>query len=392
MTAFDPKKTLKKISNTLLKEFFASRKELLEVPWDDLTEHKIDAIYEAWQALKDKPRNEIQLVLQDVERLSNDRGVTVLFEELRLFDSNLIDQVRSLKSKQDIALWIHMHAKRAFNQAVVFAHADTLAFGRYWYRQAGLPTDQVNFDPARLKRLAEELSAFYSESQMRGQRCKVEHQSRQDGNEYLFAYLEDHPDRLLGFAEGADELVVRSGRAAFENVFVLNMNEGTFEMYVKGGKKVVQPLIKHVSRGIWDRDVESKALQKPSYSLDHLLELDRPLATDPEWGVSEAKITRMRITKRGAAGYIEIKTDRGSTRNDIYRRLERDIQLDRFPQSGTKVLQATFQLEFDNPDCKRSTMSFDVSVPDSCTLKSKSDSKRIVGEKCLKQWGVVHDA
>lgn len=392
MAAFDPKKTLKKISNTLLKEFFASRKELLEVPWDDLTEHKIDAIYEAWQALEDQQRKQVQLVLMDVCGLADERGVSVLFEEMNIVEPRLVEALDQFESMYDIALWFYIHAERAFNQAVIFSRAEKLSFGKYWYRQNGLPTEQVAFDSMRLSQIEKELSEFYRNAQMRGRCCKVEYYSRQGGNDYLFAYLEDHPDRSLAFSEGGDELTVRSGRAAFENVFVLNSNEGTLEMFVKGGKKVLDPLLVHICRGIWDRDVQSVAAQKPSYNLDHLLELDRPLATDPEWGVSEAKITRMRITKRGAAGYIEIKADRGSTRNDIYRRLERDIQLDRFPQSGTKVLQATFQLEFEHSDSKRSTMSFDVSVPDSCTLKSKSDSKRIVGEKCLKQWGVVHDA
>ena len=392
MTAFDPKKTLKKISNKLLKEFFSSREELLEVPWDDLTEHKVDTIYEAWQALEVQQCKQVQLVLMDVCALANERGVSVLFEELNNGEPFLVEELDQLESMHDIALWFYIHANNAFNQAVIFSRAENLSYGKYWYHQSGFPTEQVDFDSIRLRQVEMELSEFYRNTQMRGHRCKIEYYSRQGGNDYLFAYLEDHPDRSLGFSEGGDELIIRSGRAAFENVFVLNSNEGTLEMFMKGGKKVLDPLLIHICRGIWGRDVQSVAAQKPSYNLDHLLELDRPLPTEPEWGVREAKITRMRITKRGSAGYVEIKADRGATHNDIYRRLEREIQLDRFPQSGTKVLQVTFQLEFDNPDSKRSTMSFDVSVPDSCTLKSKSDSKRIVGEKCLKKWGVVHDA
>tara|TARA_A100001391_G_scaffold204240_1_gene199241 strand:- start:891 stop:2069 length:1179 start_codon:yes stop_codon:yes gene_type:complete len=391
MSAFDPKKTLKKISNTLLQEFFSSRKELLEVPWDNQTEHKIDPIYKAWQALAAPQLEEVQLVMRDVAALADERGVAVLIEELMLIDPGLKDHVGKLKSRQDIVLWIYLHAREAFDQAVLFARADRLSFGRYWYRRTGLPTEQIAFDPERLHRLEAELSTFYRNTQMRGHRCKVDHYPRHGGNEYLFAYLEDHPDRSLGFVDGRDELSLRSGRAAFENVFVLNANEGTLEMFVEGGKRVVDPLFNHICRGIWDRDIESSAPQKPSYSLDHFLDIDHPLPTDPAWGVRDARITRMRITQRGSAGYLEVKADRGATRNDVYRRLERQIQLDRFPQHGTKVLQVSFQLEFDNGRNKRSTMSFDVSVPNSCTLKSKPDSQRVVGEKCLKQWGVIHD-
>jgi len=44
---FDPRKVLKQISNPLLREFFRRCGELDDVLWDDLTEHKIDAIFEA---------------------------------------------------------------------------------------------------------------------------------------------------------------------------------------------------------------------------------------------------------------------------------------------------------------------------------------------------------
>ncbi len=392
MPAFDPKKTLKKISNRILKQFFASRDELLDVPWDDLSEHKIEPIYEAWQELGSKERSEVLRILQDVESLSNERGLTVLFEELKRVDPRLIDEVETLKSKQEIALWIHMHASQAFKKAIIFAHADSLTSGRYWYRRKGLPKRKIAFDFERLEKIETELVAYYRSAQMRGQRCKVEYESRQDGSDYLFAYLEDHPDRSLGFEEDGDELTVRSGRAAFENMFVLNTSEGTLEMFVKGGKKVVDPLLTHICRGIWDKDVATKVQHKPSYNLDQFFQIDHPLPTDPAWGVREARITRLRFTQRGTSSYVEVKAGRGSSQNDIYRRLESQIQLSRFPQFGTKVLQATFQLEFDNGHNKQSTMSFDVSVPDSCTLKSKSDSHRVVGEKCLKQWGVISDA
>lgn len=392
MPVFEPKKALKQISNTLLREYFTAHEELLDVHWDDLSEHKIEPIYEAWQSMPEKQRNEVQLVFQAVAELSDERGVNVLIEILNDANPGLVEQLDDLKSRQDIALWIHMHAKKSFDRAVLYAHADSLSIGRYWFRRTGLPTESVSFGRERIHSIEGELSAFYDKAQMRGRRCKVEQYSRAGGNQYLFAYLEDHPDGSLGFVEGKDEPVTRSGRAAFENVFVLNSEDGTLEMFVKGGKKVVDPLLGHICRGLWGRDIESTAFQRPSYSLDHLLAINHPLPTDPAWGVSEAKITRMRITPRGSVGYLEVKADRGGTPNDIYGRLEHYIQLDRFPQSGTKVLQVTFQLEFDNGHNKRSTMSFDVSVPDTCTLKSKPESHRSVGEQCLKKWGVICDS
>ena len=49
--AFDPRKVLKQIANPLLRAFFERRGELTEIAWDELTEHKIEPVFEAWQAL-----------------------------------------------------------------------------------------------------------------------------------------------------------------------------------------------------------------------------------------------------------------------------------------------------------------------------------------------------
>ena len=36
-------------------------------------------------------------------------------------------------------------------------------------------------------------------------------------------------------------------------------------------------------------------------------------------------------------------------------------------------------------------MTFDVSFPDACNLKSLSHDQREVGEWCLRQWGILND-
>ena len=34
-------------------------------------------------------------------------------------------------------------------------------------------------------------------------------------------------------------------------------------------------------------------------------------------------------------------------------------------------------------------MSFHVHLPNTCNLKSMDDEQRVVGERCLKRWGVL---
>lgn len=44
---FNPRRILKQIANPLLREFFVVRRgELSDVPWDSLTEHKIEPVFQ----------------------------------------------------------------------------------------------------------------------------------------------------------------------------------------------------------------------------------------------------------------------------------------------------------------------------------------------------------
>jgi hypothetical protein len=39
---------------------------------------------------------------------------------------------------------------------------------------------------------------------------------------------------------------------------------------------------------------------------------------------------------------------------------------------------------------KPKTMTFNVSRPNTCDLKSKPDDVRVVGERCIQRWGILH--
>ena len=70
------------------------------------------------------------------------------------------------------------------------------------------------------------LAEFCSDTQGRGENCKVEHYRRANGNEYFFVCLEDHADEPLEF--GRDGVLRRrTGRGTFDDVFVYCPADGT---------------------------------------------------------------------------------------------------------------------------------------------------------------------
>jgi len=240
--------------------------------------------------------------------------------------------------------------------------------------------------------LAKALTSFYAPIQMRGRFCKVVNYRRSGGADYFFAYLDDYPDKHLVFDGDSDQPIVRSDRYAFENVFVYNAADGSMEVFAPGGKKVWEPLQSAFCKAVLGEDVAPADPMRPSFHLDHLLTPDFPLPTDPNDGVEEAQITRLRLAPRGSGGYVEIKADLRGHRDDIYHKIERWLNAESITAVGTRVLQATFRLKFlhDGPG-RQPTLTFDVSAPNSSNLKSKPDEHREIGERCMKLWKVVVD-
>ena len=389
---FDPRKVLKHISNPLLREFFTRRGELAAVPWDGLTEHRIEPIFEGWQALPERQKLEVQVILRDISELADHRGLAVLAEEILWRCPDRADEFKAQEGQADKAMWVYLNVKDAFNEAALFARADALAAGRYWNRRNSLPKKTITVDQAMRDKLALALTSYYGPAQMRGRHCQVVNYQRTGGSCYFFAYLDDYPDKRLVFDGTGDEPIVRSDRYAFENVFVYNGDDGSMELFAQGGKKVWEPLQAAFCEAVLDEEVDLAAPIRPSYQLDHLLAPDFALPTDPRDGVEDARITRLRVAPRGGGGYIEIKADPKGHRNDIYHKIERWLKAESIPLGSTRVLQATFRVKFQNDDGRRQpVLTFEVSAPNSSNLKSKPDEHRAVGERCLKMWKVVAD-
>jgi len=388
---FDPRKILKQISNSQLRAFFDEREQLGDVPWDELTEHKIEPIFEAWQALPEDQRLEVQVILRDMNELADHRGLAVLAEEVRLRCPDRADEFEQQASKADKAMWVYLHLREAFDEAALFARADALAAGRHWKRRNTLPKVALAVDETMLDGLADALTSFYGPVQMRGRCCKVVHYRRRGGSDYFFAYLDDYPDKHLVFDNESDQPSVRADRYAFENVFVFNAHDGSMEVYAQGGKKVWEPLQVAFCKAVVGVDIEPADPLRPTYRIDHLLTPNFPLPTNPMDGVEEARIKRMRLGTPGRRDPIELSVDPRDGRNEIYRRigLLRRVGL---VTDATKVLSVTFELRFVHEGKgRRPTLTFTVTAPNSCDLKSKPDEKRVVGERCLRMWDVVDD-
>ena len=386
---FDPRRILRKISNSLTRVCFERAGVVEAIPWDDLGETQVEPIYAAWQKMPDDKRRLIQLVLQDINELADERGVKVLVEEIQRIAPDRLAEFDAIVGQADRAMWTYLNVKMAFVVAAYFARAEALSTGRYWITRNSLPKQSIAVGDSHKVALKAALAEFYWDRQLRGKICEIEHYTRIGGSEYFFAYLDDYPDDPVVF-DDTGHLVRSKERRVFDNVFVFNPSDGTLDVYAKGGKKVYEPLQQRFCKAVLGVDIGPADPKRPAYALDHLLKPDRRLPTDPKDRIVAVTITRVRVEPIDRPGeYIELglNPERGIHRID--QAIAEYLNTQRLTPDRLRVKQMSFELRF-STDARPRPLRFSVSCPNSCDLKSKPDELRAIGERCLRLWEVTH--
>ena len=388
---FDPRKVLRDVSNGLLRDLFAQRGVIKDMPWDEMDETHVEPVFEGWQKMPERERLAVQVILQDVNELAGERGLNVLVEEVQRWAPERVSELAALEGRHDKAMWMYINLPEAFDEAAMFARADALAAGRYWVKRNSLPKKDIVADEKTRTALADALTEYYWPTQMRGQHCSVEHYRRANGAEYFFAYLDDYPDSHIVF-DDAGQMQKRSDRYAFTNVFAYCPQDGALELFAKGGKKVIAPLQTLFCKAVLDEEVETAATAESAYQLDHLKNRSMPLPTDPADRVAEIQVRSLHLEIVGSPRRrITLDADPQGHRGDIYQMIERYLNSESLPLSKLRVVHAKFCLTFMHEGKSRAKkLTFNIGR-NSCNLKSKTDEMRAIGERCLKLWGIVND-
>lgn len=389
MSAFEPRKILKKISNPLLREFFTQRGELLDIPWDELTEHKMDPVADAISTLSTKAQAKIMGVLRDIHYLSTPRAIPALIEEMRYGQPDAFEELQQCEGHADKAMWAHLHAPDVFNRSIPFARADALFTGRSWKCRRDLPHHEIKVTEDMCSALGRELSQYFDQNQGRGLHHQVLHEKRLGKTDFFFVNLDNYLEKDTEYDDLEADFLDRSSRRAFEIVFAYTPSSGVLDVSLTGGESVwlkVQPIFTRAVLGI---EIAASPSWKPSFNLDQLLDFNKPFPTDPQDRIVEVRVTRLKLGTTGKKGYVEIKVDQYGPPSSIQREVQRWLNQEQVNRSGTRVYSATFQLTFAQDERGKSqTMSFDISSLNSCTLKSKPDELREIGERCLQRWGI----
>lgn len=390
---FDPRKILRQLSIPLLKEFFRRRGELQDLPWSELKARRgFLPICEAWQRLPEPARRDVHVKLRDVQELADDKGMKAVVEAIRAHYPDRLWEFNSCGNRANKALWFRLHFPDLFDQAVLFAQADALAAGRYFVRRNTLPKQRPVVTPEVATTLEAALREYYWSQEMRGERCRVEHYTRPDGNEYFFAYLDDWPDAPLAFTDDG-ELGPLSARYAFSVLFVFCPQDGSLELVAKGPQAIQYPLQRAFCRAVLGIDVEPADPLRPVYDLSVLLDPDFTFPTDPRDHVEQIRLKKIELGQLDANREVDARWVKFNRRIGPRRALEivqEELACRGLKRADVYVKRASLEFRFlPWGDDRAGKMSVNITVPNTCDLKDKPEPMQAVCDRCFKAWGIL---
>ncbi len=383
---YSPKSFLRHVPNQLLKQFFERRGLLTNLLWFNLNETEIDLIYKSWQALPERQRVEIERIFQAVDEMACEAGIKALVQEATFHRADLASELDRLKGMHHKAMWAYLRHEQVFELAALFHYVECLP-KRSWVHVTQLPRGAPDASPEALRGLGTRLSDYYQRQQGRGRRCTVEHHPRGGRDHYFFAYPDDYADVYIGYGEDGC-FVRRPQKRAFEVVFVYDAAEGVLDLYAQGDRRLKAEL-----RRIFCTEILHSAgtgqCCDPTYDLSRFRSRGFTFPTDPEDGIEEVRVRKLRLSLGSGSRRIVLEPDPRGPAEDVYDMMDEYLSEKCLRHAAASVTQVTLQFLLARQDGgKAKKMSFDITFPDSCTLKSLPEDERLLGEKYLKRWGI----
>lgn len=372
---------LRMTPNLLLKQFFERLGvKLLSLDWRKLGEWQMDPVQTSLSWNSAEEQSCVESALSSVFELACASGWEAILEAARdAGEPNFAKQLSEDAGYYERAMWIWLNYAELFSQASTRQQISKLT---RWRKRTGLPVLTPRITPESVRELGFALSQCLKREEGRGRNCTVEYYRRNDGTDIFAAYPDDFV-RTVTSHDDSGALVARTHRETFEIVFALRAFEGSLDLYAKVASAIKPKLECVFGQIILGADLAHKAYSS-AFELNRLRDRYFCLTTDPADHVT-ASISRLRMDLP-TGGRVIVEPDFG---DDIYKFIdnclnERNVHLDE-----VTISSATFRFDF-RDERRPSTVKFDVTFPDHCSIRSRRPERIELTHKYLRRWRIAN--
>jgi hypothetical protein len=364
---YNPRRFFRQAPNNLLAQYFKEKGVLAKINFEELTETKIEPLYEAWLGLLEKERSNMEKDFREIDFMATDGATKAIIDEANHHGEELGPVLSELKNHYDRSFWIFLNRPDYWKGALQFRYADNIP-SSFWRKRKNIPKKLALVEPEDIERLEKAISKYYYYIEGKGKNCRVEPYRRND-LDYFFAYPEDYAQASI---EWIDTEFARPPRTpAFEVIFVYSQTEGTMDLFLRGDKKPVPDLQKIFAETILKTALGPDKKDEKVYHLNPLKQQNFQFVYDPGSGIEDVRVRKLRLTSMvGRKERIILEADATYNPDAVYELLKK-IQNQSMRLSSYNITQVGLKVFFSPAagSSKGKTRCFDITYPNSCNLK-----------------------
>ena len=364
---------LKKISSELLCAYF-KRFEEIDLSLFSKGTLKSAELIAFWKGLPDEVRRTAESDFSLILDMMDELGIQSIQSTAQQAgcDASLL-KAWDGKTLEEKTLIAFLDFKDLWDNASAIAFADNVP-ARYWQRRKNLPSNLMDDSEEACDDFAKKLGEFLHSKQGRGKQCKVERYQAEDGRLFLFALFEDFARSSLEWEE--DDLQAYRRRQALQYIFQYSPKDGMLSIYCPNATSFVEDLQLLFAESILHIDELSEDIQDIRiYELRPLLNTEFRFHWKPEWGIEDAQLIKLRLTRRFSKQRVIFEAGRGNGSEEVYELLDAWGEAENLDDFF--VTQAEVRVRYQVDTGKVRSCSFTVTWPNYCSLKPDTLGKHL---------------
>lgn len=285
-------------------------------------------------------------------------------------------------SRYDQGAYLYLHNRSLWENVDHVATASNISSSKLWTVFTELPRESLCRQPETVTKLEGALVSFFAKTKP-SKTCRIKSYSR-GASCYYFATLRDRRQYLEVHNETTDTFEPLPVVLPFRLIFCYDDDEGEFSIHGELGKPDIDALANMITSILLGRDCTPTRAPKPVYDLGPLKRREFVFSQAPDDGIDKIWIKSLTITPEDDP-HMQI-TIRHSTRN-IYDCLDEVMDKNRLSTDNIDVQKAVIGIRMLPGHPKFRSLTFEIRAHGN-DLHNLCDSKRLFGEKYIKQWGL----
>lgn len=386
--SFSPKKSIRRTSRGLMRQFFDNYMPDAKVDWDAAPKAYENSAFFAY--LGHAAHAEAEVALDEIHAVAVKAATGENLHSLLKQENISVDERLNLEcdTVHSFAMWTYLNApEKIWDRIAKFAYIDKIG-DSLWFAADLEPGEDSLPDDGEpdLGPLKKALSDYIYPREGRGSNIEAEYYLRSANDECYVIHFDDYNRGKTEYRDGKfNHRAINYD--SIEMVFVYHRNQHRIEArLINGDRRSKLELCDIWANTVKKRSVRGIADNKPVFALDHTISPSFSFSTGDDGAMISARMTEIGVSFRGCRGSHRVYKEEDG---NIYEKMTSELSASALPMACSVVDHIVIKIVLAD-EYKRSKNQTLRIFRNSCNLQDKNPAVHGILQEAMKRWEIDH--